>query len=112
MVRWAFTRIPLERRLQTAAVVTTLLLLPIFFFFLLALVLWPPLVSLGGRHFLLGYLAWLILWDRQTPTHGGRPVQWIRNFVLFRWVAAYFPARLQIDETVKYNTGKPSIYCE
>lgn len=89
MVRFAPLRIPLERRVQTAAVV-----------FMLAVPLCTALAAVGlllhplTRPAFLAYVLWTLTLDRATPSRGGRVVRALRRLPVWIAVAQYFPTRL------------------
>nr|XP_006127338.1 2-acylglycerol O-acyltransferase 2-B-like [Pelodiscus sinensis] len=90
-IRFAPLRIPLRRRLQTAAVLQW-----VFSFLALAqccLALF--LLALLGELWLpaLLYAAWLYL-DRETPSRGGRRSAWVRHWGVWRHFRDYFPITL------------------
>lgn len=95
-VRFAPLSIPLKRRLQTLAVLTHILCFTVM-----------PLVSVGfviycllfSSSWLLAsclavYLAWMFLFDRYTPRHGGRRVEAIRRWKFWDYYRDYFPISL------------------
>ncbi len=62
------------------------------------------------RYLLLLYIAWMVVVDRNTPSRGGRPRQWMRRFpVLWPLFREYFPARL-IREQPTYDTSNGQTY--
>ncbi|KAM9111578.1 2-acylglycerol O-acyltransferase 2-B-like [Pangshura tecta] len=90
-IRFAPLRLPLRRRLQTAAVLQW-----VFSFLALAqccLALF--LLALLGELWLpaLLYAAWLYL-DRETPARGGRRSPWVRRWAVWRHFRDYFPITL------------------
>ncbi|KAM8985914.1 LOW QUALITY PROTEIN: 2-acylglycerol O-acyltransferase 2-B-like [Ara ararauna] len=91
-LHFAPLRIPLERRLQTAAVLQWLcsfLALAQLCTLLFALALCGPL-----RLPALLYALWM--WaDRHTPTRGGRPSRWVRSWTLWHYFRDYFPISLR-----------------
>ena len=108
-IRWAPLRLPMRRRLQTAAVVLTGLLIPgTVAAVVLAAVLHPTC-----RLLLLLYIAWAFLIDSATPWRGGRPSRWLRGCALFRQAANYFPSRLRIhpSATAAARGSEPAILC-
>lgn len=98
-------RIPLERRLQTAAVlqwVLSFLFLGfacMFFFVLLVFTrfYWIP----------LAYVAWY-MYDRGRHQRGGRRSEWIRRWSVWRHFCNYFP--LVLVKTVDLDPKKTYIF--
>ncbi|XP_043929333.1 2-acylglycerol O-acyltransferase 2 [Protopterus annectens] len=91
MVKFAPLKIPLERRLQTAAVLQW-----VFSFLALAqccLVLFIAL--LFTRFWLISvlYATWWFL-DIDTPSKGGRPHRLLRQSIVWRYFKDYFPITL------------------
>ncbi|XP_062992555.1 2-acylglycerol O-acyltransferase 2-B-like [Elgaria multicarinata webbii] len=105
-VQFAPLRLPLRRRLQTAAVVQW-----IFSFLALAqccLVLYLLLLLGDGWVLAVLYAAWLYLdWD--TPARGGRRSAWARNWAVWRYFRDYFPITLvktaELDPSCNYLFG-------
>ncbi|KAI7887311.1 putative diacylglycerol acyltransferase type 2b [Lichtheimia hyalospora FSU 10163] len=86
-VRMAPLKVPLKRRLQTAAVLFWGIepsIVLCFFTFLAAIPLFWPL--------LIPYLIWM--WMDKAPYRGGRRIEWIRNWQLWKLFAEYFPATI------------------
>ncbi|XP_066467143.1 2-acylglycerol O-acyltransferase 2-like [Tiliqua scincoides] len=90
-VQFAPLRLPLRRRLQTAAVVQW-----VFSFLALAqccLLLFLALLLGSGWLLAVLYAAWLYLdWD--TPARGGRRSAWVRRWAVWRHFRDYFPITL------------------
>lgn len=86
-VRWAPLRIPLERRLQMLAVVTWigLVFICVFGFMFLGLFtfLWPVLIA---------YLTFM--YRDKAPESGGRRIESVRYWILWKYFADYFPVKL------------------
>ena len=40
------------------------------------------------------YLVHMVVWDRRTGERGGRVVEWMRRLTLWKYFAAYFPAKM------------------
>ena len=101
LVEFAPLRIPLHRRLETAAVafyyysfyfgalIGTLIILGLFF------TSYYPLAIL--------YLSWAYLIDGRTPEHGGRRSNFIRKLRIWKYFRDYFPITL-----VKTSELEPS----
>uniref|UniRef100_A0A8C8S8W8 Acyltransferase n=1 Tax=Pelusios castaneus TaxID=367368 RepID=A0A8C8S8W8_9SAUR len=105
-IRFAPLRVPLRRRLQTAAVLQW-----IFSFLALAQVcLALFLLTLLSDLWLVAlfYAAWLYL-DRETPSRGGRRIRWVRTWSVWRHFRDYFPITLvrtvPLDPTRNYLFG-------
>nr|XP_056719383.1 2-acylglycerol O-acyltransferase 2-A-like [Euleptes europaea] len=91
-VRFAPLRLPLRRRLQTAAVLQW-----VFSFLALAQCCLGVFVALLlGEGWALAalYAAWLYL-DWETPARGGRRSAWVRRWPLWRYFRDYFPITLE-----------------
>jgi hypothetical protein len=88
-IRFAPLSVPLPRRLQTAAVALALSIGPACFAFGLFLCAFGR----KTRTLFVLYLAWLWL-DRKTPKTGGRRVDFVKRWSLWRYFADYFPVRL------------------
>ncbi|TRY60293.1 hypothetical protein DNTS_014308 [Danionella cerebrum] len=90
-VEFAPLRVPLRRRLQTAAVVQwvfsflALAQVCVAIFILLLVSDWWILAAL--------YSGWLYL-DRDTPSSGGRRSQWVRGWRVWTYFRDYFPITL------------------
>ncbi|KAJ7313350.1 hypothetical protein JRQ81_004643 [Phrynocephalus forsythii] len=105
-VQFAPLRLPLRRRLQTAAVLQW-----VFSFLALAqccLVLYLVLLLGEGWALAVLYAAWLYLdWD--TPARGGRRSAWVRRWAVWRYFRDYFPITLvktaDLDPSRNYLFG-------
>ncbi|KAG0198903.1 diacylglycerol O-acyltransferase 1 [Mortierella sp. GBA30] len=103
MPLFAPLRMPVKRRLQTAAVslwVSAIGFSLVFFIYLCTYrVLWPLIII---------YLLWILMLDR-APEQGGRRVQWWRNWVGWTHFAQYFPMTLvkegDLDPSKNYIFG-------
>ncbi|KAF9187790.1 diacylglycerol O-acyltransferase 1 [Haplosporangium sp. Z 767] len=103
MPLFAPLRMPVKRRLQTAAVllwisaIATSLLL--FFYLCTIRYFWPLIII---------YLLWVLMLDR-APEKGGRRVQWWRDWVGWRHFAQYYPMTLikeaELDPSKNYIFG-------
>uniref|UniRef100_A0A8C5RV22 Acyltransferase n=1 Tax=Laticauda laticaudata TaxID=8630 RepID=A0A8C5RV22_LATLA len=105
-LRFAPLRLPLRRRLQTAAVLQW-----VFSFLALAqccLGLYLLLLLGDGWLLALGYAAWLYL-DWETPSRGGRRCAWVRGWAVWRYFRDYFPITLvktaELDPSHNYLFG-------
>ncbi|KAM6225657.1 LOW QUALITY PROTEIN: 2-acylglycerol O-acyltransferase 2-A-like [Porphyrio hochstetteri] len=104
--RFAPLRLPLRRRLQTAAVlqwVCSFLALGELCVLLFAL-------ALRGSLWLPALLYGLWVWaDRETPRRGGRPSAWVRGWTLWTHFRDYFPITLvrtqELDPHLNYLFG-------
>lgn len=92
LVDFAPIRIPFYRRIQTFAVV---LYYYSFYFgaFLGAAVI---LLILFSSYYPLAllYLGWAYLYDKQTPSHGGRRSKFMRNLKIWKYFRDYFPIKM------------------
>ncbi|XP_060635757.2 2-acylglycerol O-acyltransferase 2-B-like [Anolis sagrei] len=89
--QFAPLRLPLRRRLQTAAVLQW-----VFSFLALAqccLLLFGVLLVGEGWALAALYAAWLYL-DWETPARGGRRSAWVRRWAVWRHFRDYFPITL------------------
>ncbi|KAM8972537.1 2-acylglycerol O-acyltransferase 2-like [Pelodytes ibericus] len=90
-IHFAPLRLPLSRRLQTAAVLQWT-----FSFLAMAqccLVLYVVLVFSQYWLLALVYGIWLYIdWD--TPSKGGRRSDWVRRWTVWKYFAEYFPIKL------------------
>lgn len=97
-INWAPFGVPLRRRRQTAAVVS-LLAIPLF---MLAAQILLFSVNFGFssralRALWLAYVAWFLIFDRTTPTQGGRLFAWLPAFCWWKYAREYFPAELHFS---------------
>ncbi|KAF9959059.1 diacylglycerol O-acyltransferase 1 [Modicella reniformis] len=103
MAIFAPLRLPIKRRLQTAAVlqwIAALAVSTIIFFYLCTIkYLWPLIII---------YLLWILMFDR-APEHGGRRSSLLRNWVGWTHFAQYFPMTLvkeaDLDPSKNYIFG-------
>lgn len=89
--------IPLERRYQTFCVIVW-----VFFFVILPLIAYPIIIHLlffspyaqKAAGFLLPYLWWVLVVDRNSCNKGGREIKWVRNWKIWKGYVDYFPIKL------------------
>ncbi|XP_053166672.1 2-acylglycerol O-acyltransferase 1 [Hemicordylus capensis] len=105
-VEFAPLKIPLARRLQTAAVLQW-----VFSFVLLAQCCCMIfIIFLFGDYWVISvfYALWLYL-DWETPHTGGRRSQWIRQWTVWKYFTEYFPIHLiktsDLDPSQNYLFG-------
>ncbi|ORZ32265.1 diacylglycerol acyltransferase-domain-containing protein [Catenaria anguillulae PL171] len=95
--------IPLQRRLQTLGTLLWLLLLPTSIVLTLVLLYLP-----STRIAMVAYIIWVLYWDT-APETGGRKWGWVRNWVMWKWMAAYFPIEIrkegELDPSRNYLMG-------
>nr|XP_006637644.2 PREDICTED: 2-acylglycerol O-acyltransferase 1 [Lepisosteus oculatus] len=105
MIEFAPLRIPLNRRLETAAVLQW-----VFSFLFLAqccMVLYVLSVLSGYWHCAALYGLWLYLdWD--TPQCGGRRSAWVRNWRIWKYFRDYFP--IHLIKTCDLDPGKNYLF--
>jgi 2-acylglycerol O-acyltransferase 2 len=81
-------RLPIKRRMQTAAVLLWISALAVttvtFFYVCTVKYLWPLIII---------YLLWILMYDR-APEYGGRRSNLLRNWVGWTYFAQYFPMTL------------------
>ncbi|XP_042332466.1 2-acylglycerol O-acyltransferase 2-like isoform X2 [Sceloporus undulatus] len=103
--QFAPLRLPLRRRLQTAAVLQW-----VFSFLAMAqccLVAFLALALGEGWALAALYAAWLYLdWD--TPARGGRRSAWVRGWAVWRYFRDYFPIRLV--KTAELEPGRNYLF--
>ncbi|KAF9351936.1 diacylglycerol O-acyltransferase 1 [Mortierella sp. NVP85] len=96
-------RLPIKRRMQTAAVllwISALAVTTVTFFYLCTIkYLWPLIII---------YLLWILMYDR-APEYGGRRSNLLRNWVGWTYFAQYFPMTLikeaDLDPSKNYIFG-------
>ncbi|KAJ9054130.1 diacylglycerol O-acyltransferase 1 [Entomophthora muscae] len=90
-VEFAPVIVPLARRRQTFAtyIYATLIwhVLALFFFLCTFPFLWP---------FIIAYLGYIVI--DKTPENGGRVSRWFQSIFLWKWLAEFFPASLQVEQ--------------
>lgn len=105
MTVFAPFRIPLARRLQTAALLTAGSVFPICLGIMILGMLIPFV-----REALLLYLLWAFVLDRKTPRSGGRPFSWVQHLRVWDYVCDYFPAQLVIDDEQAFDKSKTYVF--
>ena len=101
--------VPLHRRIQTLATVfavSTFFLghvLP-WLFIVVGLVCLP-----GCAPLLITYLFWIYVWDRDTPSRGGRHFTIIRKLPIWNYFRDYFP--VQLVRTVALPPDNNYVFC-
>ncbi|XP_028655954.2 2-acylglycerol O-acyltransferase 2 [Erpetoichthys calabaricus] len=105
-IEFAPLKIPLQRRLETAAVLQW-----VFSFLALAPCCYILFILLIFTRFWMVsviYATWWF-WDRETPSHGGRQSQFLRRLRLWRYLRDYFPIELiktaDLDPSQNYILG-------
>ncbi|CAL1267902.1 unnamed protein product [Larinioides sclopetarius] len=105
-IKFAPLSIPLERRLQTAAVFyysTSFV-----FFGFSAIFLFVYLLFTKFFFIPLLYFAWFV-YDHKKCCQGGRRVEWVRRWKLWRYFADYFPVTMiktaELDPNKNYIFG-------
>jgi len=98
-----------ERRLQTLAALFWLIGTPPFaIFFTLIATFLCCMIPVVGPVICILYYGWVFLVDK-TPTHGGRPIDWVRRWVVWKYFADFFPAKLiktvDLDPKKRYIFG-------
>ncbi|XP_044524859.1 2-acylglycerol O-acyltransferase 2 [Gracilinanus agilis] len=106
MISFAPLSVPLERRLQTLATVQW-----VFSFLSLGIICIVIFVGLFFTRFWflsMLYSAWWYL-DRDTPRKGGRQIQAMKRWRVWKYLADYFPVSLiktvDLDPTQNYIAG-------
>lgn len=106
LVQFAPLRIPLHRRLETAAVA-----LYYYSFYFGALVGALIIIGLFFTSFYplaLLYLAWAYLIDSGTPDHGGRRSAYVRKLRVWKYFRDYFP--ISLVKTTELDAEKNYIF--
>lgn len=98
-MEFAPINLPMERRLQTVAILFWL-----FLFVAIPLFAYPVVIYLlafssydvfrRAAAFLLPYLWWIWVVDRDSCNKGGRKMDWVRNWAIWKWYNDYFPIKL------------------
>ncbi|OBZ82411.1 Diacylglycerol O-acyltransferase 2B [Choanephora cucurbitarum] len=86
-IRWAPLRVPLERRLQTAAILIWMFLLGNCLMFFGWTMLLPFLWPLHIAYF-------IFIWKDRAPENGGRRSEWFRRLPFWHYFVQYFPIQL------------------
>jgi hypothetical protein len=107
LIDFAPLRIPLHRRLETAAV--ALYYYSFFFGALLGFLIIIGLLYTWLYPIALFYLAWAYLFDSGTPSHGGRRSKFMRKLKVWEYFRDYFPISLiktaELDPQKNYVFG-------
>lgn len=62
------------------------------------------------RAVLFAAIVWQIIFDRHTPSHGGRPWVWIRSSPLLRLIAEYFSATLVLPPEAPFDPSRVYLF--
>ena len=92
LVEFAPLRIPLHRRLETAAV--ALYYYSFFFGALIGTLIILGLFFTSYYPIAILYLSWAYLIDGRTPDHGGRRSNFVRRLRVWKYFRDYFPIKL------------------
>ncbi|EDO38372.1 predicted protein [Nematostella vectensis] len=106
VVEFAPLRIPLHRRLETAAV--ALYYYSFFFGALLGFLIIIGLLYTSLYPIALLYLAWAYLFDYGTPSHGGRRSKFMRGLRVWKYFRDYFP--IQLVKTTELDPSKHYVF--
>lgn len=107
LVDFAPLRIPLHRRLETAAV--ALYYYSFFFGALIGTLIILGLFFTSYYPIAIFYLTWAYLIDGKTPEHGGRRSNFMRKLRIWKYFRDYFPITLiktaELDPSKNYVFG-------
>ena len=106
IIEFAPLRIPLTRRLQTAAVAVyyySFYFGALFGFSVILLLLLSSYYPIA-----LLYLGWAYVIDSRTPSQGGRRSDFMRKLKVWKYFADYFP--IQLIKTVELDPEKNYIF--
>lgn len=109
-VHFAPLNIPIRRRLQTAAAGSVLLIISfggiigtiLSLFIAFYIKLWFPCLL---------YLLWMRTLDKNTPEQGGRRIEWVRNWIWWKYLREFFPIQLKKDVDFQLNAKKNYLFC-
>ncbi|KAF2903889.1 hypothetical protein ILUMI_02284 [Ignelater luminosus] len=59
----------------------------------------------------LFYLYWIWMLDRDICDTGGRPINWVRDWTLWKLVKEYFPTRLERVPWIEFDPKKNYLLC-
>ncbi|XP_046849106.1 2-acylglycerol O-acyltransferase 2-like [Xenia sp. Carnegie-2017] len=108
-IEWAPLKIPVKRRRQTFLVWIVGSTFMFGHIFCVLVCLFLLYINLFTRIFLLLYLAWIYMIDKDTPHRGGRYFPAMRRLKVWNYCAEYFPLRLikthELDESKNYLFG-------
>ena len=107
LVEFAPLRIPLHRRLETAAV--ALYYYSFYFGALIGTLIILGLFFTSYYPIAIFYLTWAYLIDGRTPDHGGRRSNFMRKLRIWKYFRDYFPISLikttELEPTKNYIFG-------
>ncbi len=107
LVEFAPLRIPLYRRIETLAVV----IYYYSFYFGALLGCAAVLFILFSSYYPIAllYLGWAYLYDKSTPSHGGRRSKFMRSLGIWKYFRDYFPINMrktaELDPNNNYIFG-------
>lgn len=96
--------VPLQRRMQTLSLLVLQMLFPAFLVGL-GVALWYDLFF--ARYVVVSAMVWQLLVDGRAERRAGRPLTWVQQLPIFRYVCDYFPAHLHVEE--RLDPSKPYI---
>ncbi|XP_044756816.1 2-acylglycerol O-acyltransferase 1-like isoform X2 [Coccinella septempunctata] len=109
-IKFAPLNIPLERRLQTLAIVAYVIILILGVSTSIAISLYVLLYTEYVRWIYLGYLTW-IFFDLNSRERGGRPKQWVRKWLWWKYLADYFPVHFIKLPSCELDPKKNYLLC-
>ncbi|KAF5302450.1 hypothetical protein FQR65_LT08540 [Abscondita terminalis] len=109
-VKFAPINIPFRRRMQTLAAAAWFVVMAfggfIGLFFSIYLIIYTKLWFIT-----VIYLIWAWYIDRNTCEKGGRRLEWVRNWIWWKYLKDYFPLNLERVPWVELDSQRNYLFC-
>lgn len=108
-IQFAPLNVPLHRRLQT--LIVALWFFAFAFSAFLDIFITVYLICFTRYWWLmLLYLVWIYL-DRETASKGGRPIKWVKNWMIWKYFKDYFPLGIDVVPGAEFDPKKNYLCC-
>lgn len=102
---------PLEVRIQTAVAGIWFFLL-VFGGFIGLFAAIYLIIFTSLRWVTIIYVLWTQLIDKNTPERGGRPIEWMKNCIAWKYLVDYFPIKMEVaSDEVILDPKKNYLFC-
>ncbi|KAJ8971564.1 hypothetical protein NQ317_004118 [Molorchus minor] len=109
-IHFAPLNVPLERRLQTLAAAAWMITMAFGGYTCLFIALYTLIFTRLWWLTAL-YLFWIWMVDVEVSEKGGRPRQWVRSWMWWRYTRDYFPLRFQRLPCVDLDPKRNYLFC-
>lgn len=108
-IQFAPLNIPFQRRLQTLAAAIYFFTFAFSPFFDMALSIYLIFFTRYWWLMLL-YFVWIYL-DRNIANRGGRPIKWVKSWIIWKYFKNYFPLQMEVVPDATFDPKKNYLFC-